>query len=913
MTQEQMALFDRLFEAAAALDLSERSAFLDRECKDHPEVRAELDALLPFAGASGTREIAHVVGVAAAISQTQQTQDQHQNSMLGPYRIVGLIGEGGMGAVFEGVRDDDQFRKRVAIKTLRIGVRTEPVLRRFLQERQILAELEHPNIARLLDGGAAADGTPYIVMERIDGEPLTAYAQSRKLNIRQKLELFRQIASGVQYAHQKLIVHRDLKPGNILVDAEGTPKLLDFGIAKLLDAELAGAEALTATGFQMMTPDYASPEQVQGKPVTVASDVYSLGAVLYELLSGKRPHGLKTYDPTEIAEKVCLREVTAPSMLSSETSAVLRGDLDTIVLKAMQKEPARRYPSVEQFSEDIRRYLEGLPVLARPDSTMYRFGKFVRRNWIGLGAAAAVVLALGAGIGVSMYQANLARERFELTRTLANRFLFDFHKEIANLPGSTSAQQMVINTAVEYLDKLGRTAGSDPVMLEDMAQAYVKLAAVQGGGMTLMAARFKDALVSQQHAVDLQRRLAAINPLKRRMLARGLLDQANIELRLAQNAAGLEHAQEAARILEDVAKGPEGTDYKLWNEQASAYLYVARMLKRTGRPAEALAANAKSRERIEAVLAVDPGMPMVYRQSIVLEDEGTLRVESGDVEKGVALLEEAMRKAQKVIESDPNNRVYKRFLFVLMGGLAEAYSSYEIVSAGDPAKALAVHEKRVPLAQLLADSDRADGGARMDLAVARMEHILPLSISDPKRAIAIGESAIAIWDDVLKASPGDVFATSRRARGMTRLAMILLRSGQVPAAIARSTEAATTLQRIVESRPKEYFFEMSAIFAHTTAGDALAAANRTDEAEEHYRKAAAIADGMLQRSPKPLTFTVVSTYAFDHFGDYWRHKRNDPAQARQWYERAAAEWTTRPESTPAVERYKQFAQSKMKF
>jgi tetratricopeptide (TPR) repeat protein len=511
-----------------------------------------------------------------------------------------------------------------------------------------------------------------------------------------------------------------------------------------------------------------------------------------------------------------------------------------------------------------------------------------------------------------MYQANLARERFELTRTLANRFLFDFHKEIANLPGSTSAQQMVINTAVEYLDKLGRTAGSDPVMLEDMAQAYVKLAAVQGGGMTLMAARFKDALVSQQHAVDLQRRLAAINPLKRRMLARGLLDQANIELRLAQNAAGLEHAQEAARILEDVAKGPEGSDHKLWNEQASAYLYVARMLKRTGRPAEALAANARSRERIEAVLAVDPSMPMVYRQSIVLEDEGTLRVESGDVEKGVALLEEAMRKAQKVIDSDPNNRVYKRFLFVLMGGLAEAYSSYEIVSAGDPAKALAVHEKRSPLAQSLADSDRADGGARMDLAVARMEHILPLSTVDPKRAIAIGESAIAIWDDVLKASPGDVFATSRRARGMTRLAMILLRSGQLPAAIAHSTEAAATLQRIVEARPKEYFFEMSAIFALVTAADSLAAANRMNEAEDHYRKAVTIANGMLQRSPKPLTFTVVSTYAFDHFGDYWRHKRNDSAQARQWYERSVAEWTTRPESTSAVERYKQFAQSKMK-
>ncbi len=904
LSPEQMALLDRLFDEASQLSVEERAAFLDRNCPD-PEVRAEVESLLPHAvsGNTSTPAFSNVVGAAAAMVQHSERQD----SMVGPYRIVGLIGEGGMGAVYEGVRDDDQFRKRVAIKTLRIGVRTEPVLRRFLQERQILAELEHPNIARLLDGGTASDGTPYIVMERIDGEPLTAYAEKHKLSVRQKLELFRQIAAAVQYAHQKLIVHRDLKPGNILVDADGVPKLLDFGIAKLLDAELAGAEALTATGFQLMTPDYASPEQVQGKQVTVASDIYSLGAVLYELLSGARPHGLKTYDPTEIAEKVCLKEVTAPSM---QGHAALRGDLDTIVLKAMQKDPARRYPSVEQFGDDIRRYLEGLPVLARPDSTMYRMGKFVRRNWISLSAATAVVAALTAGITVSMYQARLARERFELTRTLANRFLFDFHKEIANIPGSTKAQQMVINTAVEYLDKLSKTAGTDAVILEDMAQAYTKLAAVQGGGMTLMAARFKDALVSQQRAVEFQRRLAAIDPLKRRMLARGLLDQANIELRLARNADGLAHAQEAVRILEDVAAGPEGTDSKLWNEQASAYLYQSRMLKRTGRPADALQSCLKAKEKIQAVLKVNPSMPMVYRETIILEDEGTLRTESGQVEEGVALLEESMRKAAQVVASEPDNRMYKRFLSVLMGGVAEAYFSHEMVSLRDPRKSLAVHEQRAKVVQELADSDPADGGARMDLAVSRMEHMIPLGELDPEHALPIGRSAIETWDAVLRSSPGDTFATTRRARALTRLAMIQLKLGRTQDAIAGASEAAEALEKVLVTNPGERFFEMSLVFAKTTAAQALAAANRHGEARAMFDGAARAAEQLEGRTPRTLTSAVVASYAYDHYGDYTRSQK-DPATARKWYERSAASWAARPESTKAVEQRRREAKAKL--
>jgi tetratricopeptide (TPR) repeat protein len=417
-------------------------------------------------------------------------------------------------------------------------------------------------------------------------------------------------------------------------------------------------------------------------------------------------------------------------------------------------------------------------------------------------------------------------------------------------------------------------------------------------------------LASQQRAVEFQRRLAAINPLKRRMLARGLLDQANIELRLARNTDGLQHAQEAGRILEDVAAGPEGADSKLWNEQASAYLYESRMLKRTGRPAEALQSCLKAKEKIQAVLKVNPSMPMVYRETIILEDEGTLRTESGQVEEGVALLEESMRKSALVVASEPENRTYKRFLSVLMGGVAEAYFSHEMVSLRDPRKSLAIHEQRAKVVQGLADSDPADGGARMDLAVARMEHMIPLGELDPERALPIGKSAIETWDAVLRSSPGDSFATTRRARALTRLAMIQLKLGRTQEAIAGASEAAEVLEKVLVTNPGERFFEMSLVFAKTTAAQALAAANRHGEARSMFDGAARAAEQLESRTPRTLTSAVVASFAYDHYGDYSRSQK-DLVNARKWYERSVASWAARPESTKAVEQRRREAKAKL--
>lgn len=419
ITEHQRQLLDRLFAEAVTLPPEQRANFLAEKCDD-PEVLREVESLLAFAKGP-LSEIADAIGQAAGEVSGSDLGGQR----VGAYRLTGLIGHGGMGAVYRGVRDDDEFRQTVAVKLLRFPDGDPVTLRRFRDERQILASLENPHIARLFDGGSwvppgTTESQPYIVMEYIEGLPLTAYCQKQNLAIRQRLALFRQACEALSYAHRQLVIHRDVKPANMLVTADGTLKLLDFGVAKLLDLNSGlDAHTRTSTGLGAMTPDYASPEQVRGEAVSTLTDVYSLGAVLYELLCGRRPHQLSGLGAAEIAREICNGEVLPPSKVGERS---LGNDLDVIVLKAMHKEPTRRYQSVEQLSEDIRRYLEGLPIMARPDTLTYRTGKFIRRHRLGLVAAGAVFLAIVGGAAASLWEAKRANNEAATAKAI-NDFL----------------------------------------------------------------------------------------------------------------------------------------------------------------------------------------------------------------------------------------------------------------------------------------------------------------------------------------------------------------------------------------------------------------------------------------------------------------------------------------------------------
>ena len=444
MTPDRLKRIEGLFHQALAWERGQREAFLDEACAGDADLRAEVASLLASDERAEKEERAvrrAIDGIAGGF--IQETQPTPVGTRIGPYELIGELGRGGMGTVYLAARVDRAYQKQVAIKLIKRGMDTDEVLRRFRNERQILANLDHPHIGRLLDGGTTEDGQPYFVMEYIEGRPMDAYCDAHRLAIGARLGLFRTVCAAVHYAHQNLVVHRDLKPSNILVTADGAVKLLDFGIAKMLHPERT-AETLTSTtaGPRPMTPEYASPEQARGAAVTTASDVYSLGVLLYKLLTGHRPYQFKNYLPQEIERSICeeepekpstaigrAEEVTGPdgrsrvrltaesvSQARDSTAEQLRrrlsGDLDNIVLMALRKEPSRRYASAEQFSEDIRRHLAGLPVQAGKDTFGYRAGKFVRRHTVGVGMAAVFwLLVIGYGVTLFVQSARLTRER----------------------------------------------------------------------------------------------------------------------------------------------------------------------------------------------------------------------------------------------------------------------------------------------------------------------------------------------------------------------------------------------------------------------------------------------------------------------------------------------------------------------
>ena len=493
---ERWVSVKELFQAAVDLDPKGRTALLEKECGADEALRAEIVSLLE----SDEQTDGFIEQPAFSIPRDlfpDNVEDSLAGRQFGAYQLIREIGRGGLGAVYLAARADDAYRKQVAIKVIRRGLDTDDIIRRFRAERQILAQLDHPNIARLIDGGTTNDGLPYFVMEYVKGEPINAYCDAHALPTTERLELFRKVCAAVTYAHQNLVIHRDLKPSNILVTQEGEPKLLDFGIAKLLGA---GGELFTQTipALRVMTPEYASPEQVKGARITTTSDVYSLGVLLYELLTGQRPYRLKTLTPEQIARAITEQEPERPSTAYAEhpnsgtqNPKSLRGDLDNIVLMAMRKEPARRYASVEQFSEDIRRHLTGLPVLARKDTVAYRASKFVNRHRIGVAAVALVLLSLVGGIVATLNQVRTARReraRAEAISTFLQKALNASNPE-RNVSGQLTVKDL-LNDASKRLatEELSDQPEVKAELQRIIGESYLSLGQYDLAQQNLMAA-----------------------------------------------------------------------------------------------------------------------------------------------------------------------------------------------------------------------------------------------------------------------------------------------------------------------------------------------------------------------------------------------------------------------------------------
>jgi serine/threonine protein kinase len=495
----------QLFREVDDLSPAERQHYFDLH-RVPPELRAEVESLLAFDSPDAALGDL-IAGAADAFLKSRESPTE--GLRCGPYQLSRLLGRGGVGEVFLAERADGQFQQRVAIKLLRQSAPRLSFQIRFMQERQILAGLQHPGIARLLDAGETANGRPYLVLDYIDGVAIDVYC--RKLDLRSKLRLFLPVCDAVAYAHRNLVIHRDIKPSNILVNAAGEPKLLDFGIAKILDA----ATDQTRTQERLLTPDYASPEQVRGAAQTTATDVYSLGGVLYNLLTGRSPHAFRGTSPQAIDAAICFTEPPPARRLNPE----LPQDLELILRKALRKEPEDRYSSVDALADDIRAFLEWQPIRARSGNAWYRLRKFVRRYWMPVSAAAVVIFSLATGIHIANRQRTVAEDRVVQLRRLALRLL-DFERQLDAPAAGTdlNLHRKIMATSVQYMESLGPEALRDKQLALEISDVYLRIARVQGVPEWNQQGQYSAAEKSISKAAEMVRSVLAADPANREAL-----------------------------------------------------------------------------------------------------------------------------------------------------------------------------------------------------------------------------------------------------------------------------------------------------------------------------------------------------------------------------------------------------------
>ena len=813
---------------------AERAALVAAACavaENDPLLRREVESLLAAYDASEGFIERPVEVPAEALGQISggAADPIRTGASIGPYRIVRVLGTGGMGAVYLGERADETFQRHVAIKVVAGALARPDLVDRFLTERRILAALDHPHIARLLDAGATGDGLPYVVMEYVDGEPIDQYCKSKPVTSR--LELVRQVAEAVHYAHQRLVIHRDIKAGNILVNGEGQPKLLDFGIAKLLEPELAGADR-TETGARALTPESASPEQLQNQPVTVASDVYSLGVLLYRLLAEKKPFDQATTNPSELVRAICEIDPPPPSQAGAAGAPRLDREIDWITMMALRKEPARRYGSAQQFAEDIGRYLEGRPVIAAPDSLSYRASKFVRRRWGLVAATAAVMLALAGGAATTYYQARRAERRFDDVRKLANSVVGEIYDAIADLPGSTAPRQLLVKKSLEYLDSLAAEAGSDVSLQRELAGAYEKIGDVQGnpyganlGDVPGAAATFDKLLRIRQAVYDRRDRTwrdayalsVAHSKIGDISYGQGKYTESAEAYRrgvavLDANAAPAAEAVTAARVL------------SRWHGRAGVALTAA------GRSAEAITelemANRIFRPFAEAP---DASRDIQVEFAIYSANLGDVYNYQRDFTKALEYHQIAADVMRRLLPPDTKLVSPRRRL-----ALALARVGTDLTSLKRQDEAVAVTRETVALFEAIAESDPSSVQFQFDLAdtlgnlggMLAETGALDEALTAARRSVSISEAAQA-------RNPGLSDHFFNYGDGVVNLATVLTKRGQLAEAIREYQHALEVYGRpgVADRNPAVMPLTQESL------GDTLMALARRERSPGRWREA----------------------------------------------------------------------------
>lgn len=806
----------------------ELEARISEECSGDDSLRREVEKLLAQDKPESSFLEESPLEVLSSLPPDEEP-DQLIGKHIGAYRITEEIGRGGMGAVYKGVRDDEQYHTEVAIKLIKRGMDTDFILRRFRNERQILANLNHPNIAHMLEGGATADGLPYFVMEYIEGEPINKYCDKRKLSTIERLKLFRTVCAAVSYAHGNLIIHRDLKPSNILVTADGTPKLLDFGIAKLLRAETdATVTAVTAIELRTMTPEYASPEQVKGESITTASDVYSLGVLLYELLTGHRPYRFKSRRADEVARVISEVEPARPSTAISRVEEIkgpddtgrssitpesvsqvregereklrrrLQGDIDNIVLKALRKAPERRYSSVEQLSEDIRRHLEGLPVTARKDTLSYRTQKFVQRHKVGVLAASLIVVALIGGMAATLWQARVARResviaerRFNDVRSIARNVIFDYHDAIAALPGSTKVRERLVTDSVAYLDRLAQEASDDTSLQREIATAYARIGDVQGGtltnasGATLAAANlgnYQGASDNYRKALAIRERLVALEPWNRELreeLGTSYARMGNINATLSKTDEAAAHYRRAIELYEQ-ALASEPSNQIVRRKLSSLYFVMGRTQSALGDAPGGIESLRRSLSMDERLVAEDPTNPdnrhgLSTSHSVI----GLLLSEDGNHAEALNHYRKALEIEEALVREHESNPLYRYEAATQHMNLGNA-----LLALGDKGGAVEHLRQAQAMYESLVAADPDDAKTRRQTANNRRDLGVALAASGNQAgALESLRAALRLFDEAVAREPTNANLNRQRSLAYLRMSEFLSETGDLAEAL----------------------------------------------------------------------------------------------------------------------------------
>jgi tetratricopeptide (TPR) repeat protein len=850
-----------IFLAAADLPAGEREAVLRELCGDDLELLNEVRTLLAADSDSAVTIDSAIQGVASTIVDTPVRIGER----VGSYRVVREIGRGGMGSVYLAVRDDEEYTKEVALKVVKQGMNTAEVLRRFRDERQILANLDHPYIARLFDGGTTADGIPFFAMEYVEGRPVDVFCRENSLNVKARCKLFMNILEAVAYAHRNLVVHGDLKPANIFVTPDGTPKLLDFGVAKMVGRE-ADVDEAAAAEARAFTPGYASPEQVRGTPVTTSTDIYSLGAVLYELLSGQRAQPVDIDTPTRIQYAVCDVDVLRPGLIARGLPA----DLDDVVLMALRKEPERRYQSAAQFAEDIRRCLEGRPVIARENSVGYRIRKFIVRNHMEVAMVAMLAAALIGGLAVSLAQTKRARaeratadsqrqialrerseaeaaraseakqkdladaqrrladeqralavkeldevekqkaladQRFRQIMQLAEATLFDIHDDIASLPGSIPARRKIVQTTLDYFQQLQKTAGDSDDVREAIVEAYYKIALIQGGPQNASLQDSAGAIETLHKAQEVLLPTYQRNPNDAGLMLRWI----EVRSQLAELTYRSGHMREGIQIYLDLIP-------------VARHLKSAKHCDLTCYTQEPALENALANE----LLAVDPPSALEH-------------------------INRAIELNRTLLVSNPGNADIEQANGVITAVAAGAYKNL-----GDLEKAAEYYRQSIAIREALLRAKPGDLILTRNLLIVYGNYTLLLGVPWSPNLGRLAEAreyaakGVASARATVNADPKNL--TARRDLGLIlgREAMIDPAPGGTAASLAELQEAADLMSPLVAANPKSFEVASQLGLILRYEADRLQELGKTQDAVQMYRKSMALYEPFINRPELPM-------------------------------------------------------------